>query len=338
MLPLVLPRVRGRPAPDPRLPPFPRQARPLSYLTTAPRRTLKQYLGVTWRGFVMGAADVIPGVSGGTMAFILGIYDELIDAIRAAIPFLGLAVRLRFREAFAVLPWRFLLALLVGIGTAILSLAKFLGWALETHPSLVFALFFGLIVASVHVVRNHVRKWTALTVGVVAVAAVLTYVFVGLTPTETPNGLWFIFLSAAIAICAMILPGISGAFVLVLLGKYEYVLGALVAFDVPVIAVFIAGAATGIIAFSNVLRWLLDHYHDITVAVLVGFMIGALRKVWPWKEAPGADGIVVGDPNILPAAFTTDVALALVLAVVGAVAVLLLEWAGARRGDEAPRA
>lgn len=304
----------------------------MTSIASKPPRTRKDYFGITLRGFVMGAADVVPGVSGGTMAFILGIYDELIDAIRAVLPFLGLLARLQVRQAFTVLPWRFLVALGLGIGTAILSLAKFLDWALDAHPTLVYALFFGLIVASVHVVRNHVREWTAFRVGVVVVATILTYFFVGLTPTETPNGLWFVFLSASIAICAMILPGISGAFVLVLLGKYEYILGALVAFDLPIIVTFMAGAATGIVAFSNVLRWLLDHAHDVTVAVLVGFMIGALRKVWPWKALPSADGLAVGDLNVFPAAFTSDVALALLLMVVGAAAVLVLEYLGADRG------
>lgn len=294
-------------------------------------RSLKDHLGISARGFVMGAADVVPGVSGGTMAFILGIYDELIDAIRAVVPFLGHLARLRVKAAFDVLPWRFLVALLLGIGTAILSLAKFLEWALATHPSLVYALFFGLIVASVHVVRNHVKAWTAAKVGTVLVSAALTYVFVGLTPAETPDALWFVFLSAAIAICAMILPGISGAFVLVLLGKYEYVLGALTSFDLPVIVVFCAGAATGIVAFSNVLRWLLDHYHDVTVAVLVGFMIGALRKVWPWKAGAGAEGAATGDLNVWPAAFTGDVALAIGLALLGVLLVLVIEHLGAGR-------
>lgn len=289
---------------------------------TKPQRTLKDYFGITLRGFVMGAADVVPGVSGGTMAFILGIYDELIDAIRSVIPFLGHLARLQVRQAFTVLPWRFLVALLLGIGTAILSLAKFLVWALEAHPTPVYAIFFGLIVASVHVVRNHVREWTARRMGVVVGATVLTYIFVGLTPTETPNGLWFIFLSASIAICAMILPGISGAFVLVLLGKYQYILGALTSFDLPIIATFMAGAAAGIVAFSNLLRWLLDHFHDVTVAVLVGFMIGSLRKVWPWQA--------------LPAAFTSDVALALALMVAGAAVVLVIEFLGSDRTAKAP--
>ena len=301
---------------------------------STPQRHLKDYVGITLRGVVIGAADVVPGVSGGTMAFIFGIYDELIDAIRAVIPFVGHVARWQWKQAFTVLPWRFLVALLLGIGTAILSLAKFLHWALDVHPTPVYALFFGLIVASVHVVRNHVREWTALRLGVVVLATVLTYIFVGLTPTETPNGLWFIFLSASIAICAMILPGISGAFVLVLLGKYEYVLGALIAFDLPIILTFMAGAATGIVAFSNVLRWLLDHFHDVTVAVLVGFMIGSLRKVWPWKELPGADGLAIGDVNVLPAAFTSDVALVIALMLVGAAAVLVIELLGADRSAD----
>lgn len=286
-------------------------------------RTLKQYAGISLRGFLMGAADVIPGVSGGTMAFILGIYDELIDSIRAVLPFLKDLLRLNIRQAFDDLPWRFLLALGLGIGAAILSLAGFLQWALGTYPTLVYAVFFGLIVASVFVVRNRVKAWTPLNLVIATLTAFGAYVLVGLTPTQTPEDLWFIFLSGALAICAMILPGISGAFILVLLGKYEFILGALTALNLPIIFVFMAGVVVGILSFANLLRWLLNHYHDLTVAALVGFMLGSLRKLWPWKDA--AQG------NVLPAAFTVETAVVIGLMLAGFVVVIVIEYLAEHR-------
>ncbi|PWH17209.1 MAG: DUF368 domain-containing protein [Anaerolineae bacterium] len=270
----------------------------------------------------MGIADIIPGVSGGTMAFILGIYDELIDAIRAVVPFLRNLLALRWREALDEFPWRFLLALGIGIASAILSLANFMHWALDEHPTLVYSVFFGLIVASVYVVRRRVRAWTLPNLLMVAVFAVGAYLLMGLRPAETPNALWFIFLSGMIAICAMILPGISGAFILVLLGKYQYILGALVGLDIVTVLVFMAGAAVGIVSFANLLRWLLDHFHDLTVAALVGFMLGSLRELWPWK---------VEKVNILPTAFTGEVALALGLMLAGFLAVIIIETIAERR-------
>jgi putative membrane protein len=279
--------------------------------------SLRTDFSIFWRGILMGAADVVPGVSGGTMAFIVGIYDRLLDAIRAVLPFLRDILRLKWSVAFAAFPWRFLLALGLGIATAILSLANFLTWALETHPTLVYAVFFGLIVASVFVVRNRIGKWTAPVWAIAAACAIGAYALVGLTPAQTPNDLWFIFLSGAIAICAMILPGISGAFILLLLGKYEYVLNALKSFDLPIILTFMLGAAIGIVSFASLLRWLLNHYHDLTVAALLGFMLGSLRKVFPWKDATGE--------NILPASFDGDVLFALALMLVGFAAVIAIE-------------
>lgn len=270
----------------------------------------------------MGIADVIPGVSGGTMAFILGIYDELIDAIRAVVPFLKNLLTLRWRAAFEQFPWRFLLALVIGIAAAILSLARFLHWALDEHPTLVYSVFFGLIVASVYVVRRRVRAWTWPNLLAVAVFAVGAYLLMGLRPAETPNALWFIFLSGMIAICAMILPGISGAFILVLLGKYQYILGALIGLDIVTVLVFMAGAAVGIVSFANLLRWLLDHYHDLTVAALVGFMLGSLRELWPWK---------IEKVNVLPVTFTSEVALAVGLMLLGFLAVIVIETVAERR-------
>lgn len=295
------------------------------------KRTFKDYLLLVLNGFMMGSADIIPGVSGGTMAFILGIYDELIESIQAALPFLRELLRLRWRQAFAVFPWQFLLALGSGIALAILSLARLLHWALETHPDYIYAIFFGLIVASILAVRSRVRRWSLLALLTTGLTALGGYLLVGLTPAQTPEAAWFIFLSGSLAICAMILPGISGAFILVLLGKYQYILNALLSLDLLTILVFMAGAAFGLLAFSSVLRWLLQHHHDLTVAALLGFMIGALREIWPWKDYLHVDEIPVGNVNVLPNLALGETWRALGLMAAGAGAVLLIEWLAHRR-------
>jgi putative membrane protein len=285
----------------------------------------KDFLRLMLNGFFVGSADVIPGVSGGTMAFILGIYDELIDSIRAVVPFLKKLLALRWREAFDILPWRFLLPVGLGVAAAILSLARFLKWAMEEHQDYVYALFFGLILASLYAVRKRVKNWRVANLGAFAVATVGAYALIGLTPANTPEGLWFVFISAAIAICAMILPGISGAFILLLLGKYKFIIDSLLAFDVPVILVFVLGAAVGIVAFSNVLRWLLDHHHDLTVAILLGFMLGSLRKIWPWKEHQALSETLVAEINVLPAGLTMEFWIALGLMLFGVALVMGIE-------------
>lgn len=303
-------------------------------LPDPPTRSLIDYVGVAARGFCMGAADVVPGVSGGTMAFVLGIYDELLSAIQSFnLVFFRRLLSFRWREAFAGIPWRFLLALGSGIGVAILALAESLKWALHHHPEFVWAFFFGLVLASVFVVRKHVKRWTASTVAFAVVAAIGAYVLVGLTPTQTPDTPWFLFLSGAIAICAMILPGISGAFILVLLGKYQYVLDAVVQRDLVPLAIVAAGCAVGLLIFVRLLRWLLRRFHDQTVAVLSGFMLGSLRKVWPWKDVQAVEGVeaLSVEINILPAVFTAEIGFALGLLGLGVGLVLSIERLAARR-------
>jgi putative membrane protein len=303
-----------------------------------PKRTTKDYLAVLASGFLMGTSDIIPGVSGGTMAFILGIYDELIDSIQSALPFLRDLFRLRWREAFAAFPWQFLLALGSGIALAILSLARLLHWALEEHPDYIYSVFFGLILASILAVRSRVKRWTPTAFIAVVLTAAGGYLLVGLTPSQTPESLWFIFFSGALAICAMILPGISGAFILVLLGKYQFILNALLSFQIVTILVFMAGAAFGLLAFSSILRWLLHHHHDLTVAALLGFMIGALREIWPWKDYLHVDEIPIGDVNVLPNLMAGETWLAIGLMAVGFGVVLLIELVALRRksGADSP--
>lgn len=290
------------------------------------------YLGIGVRGFCMGAADIVPGVSGGTMAFILGIYDELLDAIhRVDFGFAHRLVTMRWREAFQTVPWRFLLALGLGLATAILSLTHGLHWALESHPALLWAFFFGLILASILVVRKRVARWQAAHVLAAFAAALGAYLLVGLSPSETPHTPLLLFLSGALAVCAMILPGISGAFILVLLGKYRAVLAAVTEFDLVTIALVGLGAVVGLASFARLLRWLLRTNHDLVVATLTGFMAGALRKVWPWKSERHLEDGFVQEINVLPAIWDVEAALALALMGTGFLLVWAIEWAVNRR-------
>jgi putative membrane protein len=299
------------------------------------RRGLRDYLSVTARGLAMGAADVVPGVSGGTMAFILGIYEELINSLHSAdLQFFRRLLTFRFREAFEGFQWRFLLALGAGIVIAILTLARIIRSALENYPIFVWAFFFGLVLASVVVVRRRISRWTPGVILAVFLGALGGYLLVGLVPVETPEDPWFLFLSGAIAINAMILPGISGAFVMVLLGKYHFLLDRLVNWDFVPILIMIFGAAVGLLTFVRVLRWLFNHYYDLTVAVLMGLILGALRRVWPWKEYVVDNGNIVGENNVLPQLFTAEVALAAVLMIVGFGIVILLDHLASRTAQE----
>lgn len=248
-------------------------------------RTVKEYALLALKGVAMGAADVVPGVSGGTIAFIVGIYQELLDSIKSIN---GDSLKMLFTgkigSFWKAINGNFLLALVIGIAISIFSLAKLITYLLVAHPILVWAFFFGLVLASTWFVSKDISKWNWKTIVSFIIGAVVAYYVTVATPVETPNSLWFIFLSGAIAICAMILPGISGSFILVLLGKYYYIMEAVKSFNIPVMLVFICGAAIGITSFSRVLSYTLRKFRDITYAVLAGFMLGSLNKVWPWKE------------------------------------------------------
>lgn len=232
----------------------------------------------------MGMADVVPGVSGGTIAFISGIYEELIGSIRRFdIEAVRLLVRFRFREFWSHVNGRFLLPVFLGIAVAIFSLARLMTFFLKNHPIGIWSFFFGLIIASAILVSKQIGKWNVRTVVALLTGAALAWWITVASPAETPDTWWFVMLSGAIAICAMILPGISGAFILLLLGKYQFIMHAVSDLNIPVIAVFAIGAVAGIISFSHLLTWLLKRWHDATIAVLMGFMLGSLNKVWPWK-------------------------------------------------------
>ena len=270
-------------------------------------RNLKDYGLLLLKGMGMGAADVVPGVSGGTIAFIVGIYEELIDSIKSIN---GASLKLLFTGKIAAF-WKainanFLLAIVAGIGISIFSLAKLITWLLVTHPILVWAFFFGLVLASTWFVSKDIKQWNWKSILSFIIGAIIAYYITVATPAETTTTLFFIFLCGAIAICAMILPGISGSFILVLLGKYFYIMEAVKTLNIPVMLVFICGAAIGITSFSRVLSYALRRFHDTTIAVLAGFMLGSLNKVWPWKETietyTDSHGVIkpLVEANILP--------------------------------------
>ncbi len=291
------------------------------------------YLELGIKGFCMGAVDVIPGVSGGTMAFILGIYEELIDSIRSFdLEFLRLLVSLRLRDALDHVSWQFLIAVGTGILTAVFTLARILSWLLQNRPVLIWSFFFGLIVASVFTVSRYIKRWSPSIFVWIGLGAISAYFVVGMIPISTPDTPWFLFMSGAIAICAMILPGISGAFVLVLLGKYNYVLEAVNQRDFFTLFLVAAGAAAGLTTFVRLLKWLFDRHHDLTVAILTGLMLGSLRKVWPWKETlqtmTDAHGhlIVTAQANVLPCCWNNEVMAALCLGILGLLVVFFLEF------------
>jgi len=265
------------------------------------------------------------------MALILGIYEELILSIKAFdYDCLRLILRGRFSQLLDKVPLGFLLPLGMGILTAIFTLAKGLSWLLYAYPVAVWSFFFGLVLASAFVVGRRIAKWNWSTLLGIVLSAIAAYVLVGLVPINTPETLSFIYLCGAVAICAMILPGISGSFILVLLGKYQYVLDAVGRLDMMVLGVFTAGTATGILLFVRLLSWLLNKYHQMTMAGLTGLMIGSLRKIWPWKSMTelvtndAGRGVTLAR-NMLPHQMTAEVYVAIGLALLGGLAVVLLQ-------------
>ena len=275
----------------------------------------------------MGAADIVPGVSGGTMAFILGIYQELLNSIKSADShLLRLLLKLNFRAASNYFPWRFLAAVGAGIFIAILTLAKVLETQLETNPTKVWSFFFGLVLASIFTVARSIKAWKPSLILVAVISCLVSYSILGITPTTTPETTWFLFLSGAIAVNAMILPGISGAYILVLLGKYKYILSAVNSRDILTLAIVLAGAAIGLTTFVRLLSWLLDKYRNITMTLLTGLMIGSLRRLWPWKS----------DTNpmnpILPETINNEILLSIAIAIAGMMAILIITKISANMG------
>ena len=254
-------------------------------------RTLKDYLRLILTGFAMGASDIVPGVSGGTMAFVLGVYTDLVNAIKAFnLEALRLLLARRINALLDYISFRFLLALGAGLALAIISLSGFLS-AVMVDPAgrvLLFAFFFGLVVASIISVGAKVR-WHAQSALSLAIGVIVALVIVNAVPAEADHSAPTLFVSGMIAITAMILPGISGSFMLLIMGQYDYVLGAVSQGDLPPIIAVGCGAVVGIIAFSRVLSYLLAQHYRMTVALLVGFMTGSLWKIFPWRDCLESD-------------------------------------------------
>lgn len=238
------------------------------------------------KGFGMGAANVVPGVSGGTIALLTGIYQDIINSLNSLTEkctwkslFSG-----RLGEFWKCINGNFLVALLVGVTISIFSLAKLMTWLLAYYPILTWAFFFGLILASAFSMFRDIKDWKFSDVLFVLCGAGLGVAVCTLSPTSTPDDLWFIFVCGALAICTMILPGISGSFILLILGKYDYIMQAVTDLNIPVLLAMALGCLVGILAFSKFLHWLLGKWEKQTMIVLLGFVIGSLIKVWPWYD------------------------------------------------------
>ena len=271
----------------------------------------KDYVVLILKGMGMGAADVVPGVSGGTIAFIVGIYDELINSIKSInIKNLKLLFTGKFKAFLNNINAGFLLSVFLGIGISVFSLAKLITWLLVDYPVLVWSFFFGLVLASTWFVSKDIKEKNWKTILSFVLGAAMAFYITVATPAETPSNLLFVFLCGAIAICAMILPGISGSFILVLLGKYFFIMDAVKSLDIEIIGIFGAGACLGITSFSRVLSFALKNFRNVTLSILSGFMLGSLNKVWPWKEtiAGGNNGMVAFERNVLPNEFIFEAA------------------------------
>ncbi|TQI71383.1 putative membrane protein [Gramella sp. Hel_I_59] len=276
------------------------------------QRSLVDYLKISLKGMAMGAADVVPGVSGGTIAFISGIYEELITTISGVN--LGLLSTWKadgFKAMWEELNGNFIVALFAGILVSIFSVMRVANYLLENHPVLIWSFFFGLVVASIWFVGKQIPKWTWKIVLALVIGAGVAFYIVSLPPLSASNSYLFLFFAGALAVCAMILPGISGAFILVLLGAYKSITEAAHDFDLKTIGIVGVGAVFGLLTFSKILKWLFVHYSSITLAVLTGFIAGSLNKIWPWKETLetamyGEKEVVLKEASVLPWNFDGD--------------------------------
>ena len=281
----------------------------------------------------MGAADVVPGVSGGTIAFISGIYEELITSINNIN--LSLLKTLKtegFKGFWSKLNGNFLAALFLGIFISLFSLATLVSWLMENEPILLWSFFFGLVAASIFFVGKEITKWNIAAVLFLVAGAAVAFFITTLPASENSASLPYLFLSGALAVCAMILPGISGAFILVLLGSYKTILDAVHERDVKVVITVALGAIIGLLSFAKVLKWMFHHYKNLTLALLTGFILGSLNKIWPWKlilesKTIGDKIIPIKEQNISPLSFEGEnqLMMAIVCAIVGFSLIFILE-------------
>ncbi|CAH8294649.1 putative membrane protein [Mariniflexile fucanivorans] len=304
------------------------------------QRRFKDYAVISLKGLAMGAADAVPGVSGGTIAFISGIYEELVSTISNINASL---FKTLFNKGFNAF-WKqananFILALLSGIIISYISFMKLAKYLLENHPVLIWSFFFGLIIASIYFVGKQITKWNLPVIIAFVIGTLAAFYITMLPALSTSNNDYFLFFAGAIAICAMILPGISGSFILIILGAYKTLSDAIHDVDVKKIALFVAGAVIGLLSFSHVLKWLFKHYHNITLALLTGFILGSLNKVWPWKktltwhiDSKGLKSPLLQE-SVSPFTFDGDSKLlfALILVILGFLTIFILEKVGSKK-------
>jgi putative membrane protein len=304
------------------------------------QRQLKDYLIISLKGLAMGAADAVPGVSGGTIAFISGIYEELINSISNINADLIKSLFTKGIKPFwQQLNGNFLIALLAGIMVSFVSVMRLAKYLLENHPVLIWSFFFGLIVASIFFVGKQIQKWSLAVIISLVVGAFIAFYITTLPASSNNENPWFLFIAGAIAICAMILPGISGAFILIILGAYKALSDAFHDFDIKKILIFASGALVGLLSFSHLLKWLFKHYHNITLAVLTGFIFGSLNKVWPWKKTltwhTNTEGIksAVLQESVSPFSFdgNNQLLFAIILMILGFLTIFILEKVGNKK-------
>lgn len=296
-------------------------------------RNFKDYALISLKGIAMGTADVVPGVSGGTIAFISGIYEELVTTISG----INLGLLKEWREFGFSSMWKkangnFIIALFLGIAISVFTVMRLANYLLENHPILIWSFFFGLVIASIWFVGKQIPKWNAKIITALVLGAAVAFYITTLPPITGTQSPFFLFIAGAIAVCAMILPGISGAFILVLLGAYKTISEAIHDFDFKTIGIVAVGAVVGLLSFSRVLKWLFLKYKAVTLAVLTGFITGSLNKIWPWKEiletvTVGDKDMVIREQSVLPQHFDGDPQLifALLLMVAGFLLILILE-------------
>ena len=279
------------------------------------KRTARQLLGITARGLAMGAADVVPGVSGGTIAFITGIYEELLETLsNLSIDTLTGLFRDGIKATWKAINGNFLLSLFGGILISIFSLAKLIEYLLVAHPHLLWAFFFGLVAASIIYVGKQVGQWNLQTIVSLLVGSAVAFWITLLPPMGNVSDWWYLLICGSIAICAMILPGISGSFILLLLGAYPTVISAVSDRDFSILSIFALGCVIGLMLFSRMLNWMFKHVKNVTIAVLTGFLIGSMNKLWPWKVNVGDSPIMTHSDgrqdwlqnNVMPADFPTE--------------------------------
>ena len=313
-----------------------------------PSRNLLHYLIITAKGLAMGAADVVPGVSGGTIAFISGIYEELIETIdKINLGFFKIWKKEGFIAAWKHYNLSFLASLLLGIAISVLSFAKIITILLKDQPVLVWSFFFGLVIASILFIGKQINKWSISIWLALFIAFGLSYYITLAEPIGSIESTWFLFFAGFVAIIAMILPGISGAFILLLLGAYQSVLGIITQLGDGItkldwqlfsnalikLSVFGIGAIVGIKVFSKALNWMFKHHKNLILSILTGFMIGALNKIWPWKEVlqyrlnHHGEKVPFIEKSILPNHYTEDpqLLLAVIFMVLGFLSIFILE-------------